>query len=210
MLERKKIKIVLRIIGLILTLFSTLFSFYTFYLKYSDKKETEKIIEEVFENNNSTVMFESEVVEQETTIEEIEISKKEEIILTNDYLGYIEISNYNIKRLIISGTERKMLDRGLVGTLSVSANLDDSFGNIILAGHSISNVFNNLHHTRIGDQIKIVSHKSTYYYYITEKITIDDNDMSYFKQVKDKKILTLITCKNNNKQRLLVIAELRG
>lgn len=206
--ERKKIKIILRIIGLILILFSTLFSFYIFYLKYSDKKETEKIIEEVFENSDPTVIVESEIVGQET-IEE-EIPKKNDIILTNDYLGYIEISNYNIKRLITSGTEKKLLDKGLVGTLSVSANLDDDFGNVILAGHSTSNVFNNLHHIKIGNQIKIVSHKSTYYYYITEKITINDNDMSYFKQVNDKKILTLITCKNNNKQRLLVIAELRG
>ena len=39
-----------------------------------------------------------------------------------------------------------------------------------------------------------------------EKHTINDNDMSYFKKIDNKKILTLITCKNNGNQRLIVIA----
>lgn len=139
-----------------------------------------------------------------------ETPKKTEIQLTNNYLGYIEFSNYGIKRLITTGTDKTTLDKGLVGTLSVSAGIDDDFGNLILAGHSVSNTFQKLHYMKIGEEIKIVSHKDTYIYKITEKHIVNDDDMSFFNKVKDKKTLTLITCKNNGKQRLIVVAELRG
>lgn len=98
----------------------------------------------------------------------------------------------------------------MVGTLATSAMLDDEFGNIILAGHSTSNIFQKLHYMKIGEQIIIVSHRKTYIYKITEKHTIYDTDMSYFKQITDKKQLTLITCKNDSSKRLIVVAELRG
>lgn len=190
-----------------LILISALFTFKFIYTKYTDKQETEKIIEEIFEDVDPTTPPVVEVPEETPTQE---TPKKQELVLTSNYLGYIEISNYGIKRLITTGTDKYTLDKGLVGTLSVSANLDDEFGNIILAGHSTSNVFQKLHYTKIGDSIKIVSHKNTYNFVITEKHTINDNDYSYFKEIKDKKILTLITCKNNSSQRLIVIAELRG
>lgn len=63
---------------------------------------------------------------------------------------------------------------------------------------------------KVNDPIKIVTHNNTYDYVVKEKHSIKDNDYSYFKQVKDKKILTLVTCQNNNKERLIVVAELRG
>lgn len=203
MRKKEKINKFINVIGLLLILGSALFSFYFIYNKYHDKKETEKIIDKLF--------IEEEVVptpEVEVTETPKFETPKQEIHLTNNYLGYIELSNYGIKRLITTGTDKTTLDKNLVGTLSTSANLDDEVGNVIMAGHSTSNVFQKLHYMRIGDQIKIVTHKNTYFYKITEKHTINDTDMSYFHEVKDKKILTLITCKNNGSQRLIVIAEL--
>lgn len=186
---------------------SALYSFYFVYEKYKDKQVTEQIIDEIFNNEIDSNNEEQQV--EETPIEET-LKKQADIVLTNNYLGYIELSNYGIKRLITTGTDKATLDKGLVGTLKTSANLDDEVGNVILAGHSTSNVFQNLHYTKIGDQIKIVTHQKTYLYVITERHTISDNDMSYFKKVTNKKILTLVTCKSNNKQRLIVVAELRG
>lgn len=206
MQRKEKINKIINGIGLLLILGSALLSFSFIYNKYRDKQETEKIIDEVFENKN-TPTLEVEVIETPTTTE---APKKQEIQLTSSYLGYIEFSDYGIKRLITNKTDKTTLDKGLVGLMNISANLDDENGNIIMAGHSTSNVFQKLHYMKIGAQIKITTHQKTYYYQITEKHTINDNDYSYFKNVKDKKLLTLITCKNNSKQRLIVIAELRG
>ena len=205
-MKRKKTNKFIVMLGLILILVSILITCFEVYKKYQSNKETEKIIETIFQEEVPT----PEVVEDVSDPVEVETLKKEEIILTNKYLGYIEFSNYGVKRLINTGTDKATLDKGLVGTLNVSTGIDDEVGNLIIAGHSVSNTFQKLHYMKIGEEIKIVSHKNTYIYKITEKHTINDDDMSYFKKIDNKKILTLITCKNNGNQRLIVIAELRG
>lgn len=205
-MKRKKTNKFIVMLGLILILVSILITCFEVYKKYQSNKETEHIIETIFQEEVPT----PEVVEEVSDPVPEETPKKQDIVLTNKYLGYIEFSNYGVKRLITTGTDKATLDKGLVGTLNVSAGIDDKVGNLIIAGHSVSNTFQKLHYMKIGEEIKIVSHKDTYIYKITEKHTINDNDMSYFKKIDDKKILTLITCKNNGNQRLIVIAELRG
>lgn len=203
MLKRKRINI-LSFIGLGLILISTLLTFKYIYEHYKDVQETEEIIEEFFPDVVPSP------IEKEQKEELPKVEQKKEFVLTNNYLGYIEFSNHGIKRLIVNGTDKKVLDKSLVGIYKTSANLDDEFGNVILAGHNNNNVFAKLHYMRINDPIKIVTHNNTYTFVIKEKHSISENDYSYFKQVKDKKILTLVTCQNNNKERLIVIAELRG
>lgn len=186
-------------IGLLLILCAILLTFKFIYKQYDNYQETEQIIEQFFPDNISDTL---EVEEQE------DISIQE--ILSYPYLGYIELPNYGIKKLIVFGTDRKKLNKGVVGVLETSADLNDEFGNIILAGHNNKNVFGKLHSMKINEPIKIVTHSQTYNFVITEKHTINDDDFSYFNQITDKKILTLVTCQNNNKKRLIVIAELRG
>lgn len=202
--KRKIISKICVVIGLLLIIVAILSTYFFIHNNQIDKQDTETIINDLFPD---TPVIEIEEQEETPIIEE---TPKQEFSLSENYLGYIELSNYGIKRLITSGTSKKVLDQNLVGTLSVSANLDDEVGNVILAGHSTSNVFQKLHYMRVGDQIKIVTHQNTYYYTIVSKNTINDNDMSYFKKINDKKQLTLVTCKNNSKQRLIVICELRG
>ena len=50
---------------------------------------------------------------------------------SNEYLGYIEIPKYNIKRVIKNGVIKDVLDKNYVGLMNESNNL------IILAGHNI-------------------------------------------------------------------------
>lgn len=198
---------IIKIIGLFLVIGAILLLFNFVYNKHIDRQKTNNIIKELFNEQIDIPQVEiiSEYVETDSTEHE---SIKEQYVVQSEYLGYIEISSSGIKRLIKYGTSESILNKGFVGMLTNSANLDDEFGNIILAGHSISNVFQNLHYINIGDSIKIVSHSDTYLYKIIGKYTIADNDLSYFQNVKDKKILTLVTCKNNNKQRLIIVAEL--
>lgn len=203
MKKRKISNILITIIGLILLSVSALYCFKLIYSHYKINKDTEQVIEELFTIDEDTTTPEVEELPVQNT-------KEDNFVLTDKYLGYIELSNYGIRKLITTGTDKTTLDKGLVGTLSVSAGIDDEVGNLIIAGHSTYNTFQKLHYMKIGEEIKIVSHQNTYIYKITEKHIIEDTEMSYFNKITDKKILTLITCRNNGRQRLIVIAELRG
>ena len=198
-MKKTKTNKIIYILGLTLILVSILIYCFDIYKKYNIEKETQEVIETIFTEEQPTLPEEI-VVEEEL----VETHKKEEIVLTEKYLGYIELVNYGVKRLIVSGTERKILDKGYVGIFKSSASIDDEFGNLILA------TFGKLHSMKVGEEIKIVSHKNTYIYEIIEKHIINDDDMSFFYKVNDKKILTLITCRNNNKQRLIVVSKLKG
>lgn len=204
MVKKERVSKLLIVTGLILIIGSTLFSIQFIYKKYKDKEQTNKIIDKVFINKDVKPIEEIEIPK------EFKTKSSNNNSLNNEYLGYIEFPNYNIKRLIKLGTDKEILDNGFVGMLSTSSLLDDEIGNIILAGHNNNNIFAKLHHMKINDSIKIVTHNSIYNYVIKEKHTISENDFSYFKNENDKKKLTLVTCKNNNYQRLIVIAELRS
>lgn len=182
---------------------STLFFLYN---KYQYKQETNKIIDEIFQEDFS-IKTDEEIINQDIPLNEKQ-TKQEKIQLANTYLGYIEIPTLGIKNLITYGTDKNILNKGLVGLMEISANIDDEFGNIILAGHNINNVFRKLHYSKVGEEIKVVTHQNIYYYKITEKYTINDKDMSYFNTLTDKKILTLVTCENDSSKRLIIIAEL--
>lgn len=200
--KRKRINNFTYRIGLFLILGSTFFLFYFLYTKYEDKTNTENIINELFINVDNTTISDNLVKKSQ-----IKNNNSKYKFLTDNYLGYIEFSG--IKRLIATGTNKKVLDKGLVGTFPTSANLDDEVGNIILAGHNNKNIFNKLHYLKIGNQIKIVTHKNIYLYEVKQIETISENDMSYFNKVLNKKILTLVTCKNDSRYRLIVIAEIK-
>ena len=192
---KKQDKIIMYV-GMILIIVSFLHTFILEVQQYEDEIKTEQIVEKMFENVTPPIIDDTNVENESANLS-----------LTNKYLGYIEIPSYGIKRLIIKGTETKDLDKGLVGMMDSSINIDDENGTIFLAGHNSSNVFRALHYLKIGDEIKIVSHKGTYFFEVLEKHTIKDTDMSYFTQRAEGKLLTLITCENNNSYRLVVIAK---
>lgn len=209
MKQRRKISNYLfTIIGLLFLIIAILFSICFFYDKLQQKKETNTIIDEVFTEDFLNI---EEIKKEEKNIQDNlsneNITKK--VQLSNSYLGYIEIPTLNIRNLIVYGTEKNTLNKGYVGLMNISANIDDQIGNIILAGHNVNSVFKKLHYSKIGENIKIVTHKNSYNFKITEKYVISDNDMSHFRKSTDKKILTLVTCRNNIKERLIVVAELR-
>ncbi len=142
-------------------------------------------------------------------IEELKISddepkenkkKEEEIILTKPYLGYIEIKRLGIKKLISYGTTDDVLNKNVVGLHKSSILLDDSYGNLILAGHNNKYVFAKLLKIKIGDEINIISHIKTYTFKVFKIDIIDSDNYFYFKTYDDSKILTLITCYSKDKR----------
>lgn len=110
------------------------------------------------------------------------------------YIGYIEIEHLGIKRAIVYGINARNLNNNDVAM--------EKNGNITLAGHSIDNVFKNLHIIEIGDKILVNVYNENYNYRVVDKIVV-------YKDSKKKyeNDLVLITCMTNPNKRLIVLAQ---
>lgn len=125
----------------------------------------------------------------------------------NEYIiGILKISNINLEAPIMLGEEnlnyvvakyRNSVDFGQVG-------------NVILAGHNNmkGSIFRNLHKLKIGTVVEIESNNKIYKYRITKREIVEPNDHSLLTQDLSKKEITLITCINRAKQRVILKGEL--
>lgn len=125
---------------------------------------------------------------------------------TNEYndLKYIIIPELNIKRIIMDDSTDEILDRYYVGL--VSGNIDDSLGNIVLAGHNVKQVFHGLHQIKLGTEI-ILKSKQKETFIVDNKYETLKNDYNVLKTTTDIKKLTLITCTHDPDYRLIVTAK---
>ena len=87
----------------------------------------------------------------------------------------------------------------------------NDYGNLSLAGHNKYNgtMFGKLKNLSLGDIVELTNlNKTTMRYKINDIIKTTPNDISIL-QTKDNSIreLTLITCTNGNKERLVVKAK---
>lgn len=82
------------------------------------------------------------------------------------------------------------------------------FGNLVIVGHNYKNgqFFGKLKNLTIGDNILLLSSKgSAQMYKVYNMYIVDETDLSCTNQETNGKIeLTLITCDNDNKKRLVV------
>ncbi len=121
--------------------------------------------------------------------------------LPYDYLGYIDIPKFGIRRLIVHGTDKDVLDSLCVGMHDSSGDLFDS-NLIILAGHNISNVFSKLHYIELGDDVFLRGKDIFRRFVVYDKKIVDEYDNSYFYNRSNE--LVLITCMDYDGYRLLV------
>jgi LPXTG-site transpeptidase (sortase) family protein len=117
-----------------------------------------------------------------------------------DYIGYIEIPDLNIKREIVLGINEKNLLSHI--TLDDSINTLES-NHIILAGHSVENLFGNLHKAKLNQTIYIHTNNKTISYFINEIFIVNKNEID----VLESGDLVLITCMNDNNKRLIIKAK---
>ena len=142
-----------------------------------------------------------------------DIKKQTEIINRSYYSGevnvydglyYIIIPSLNIKRIIKDNANQTTLDQYYVGLFK--GNIDDEFGNVVLAGHNVKQVFNGLHRIEIGTKI-ILKSKKLETFIVDNKYETLKSDHNVLKTVTNIKQLTLITCSKKDDYRLIVTAK---
>lgn len=178
-------------------------------------KENKIVDKEHFEHNTKILSTQDslEIEEEENTIV-TEIPKeypKEEII--EEYKGYdvaakLEIPQIDLETYILQNYSTKALNISVTKFWGVDAN---EIGNFCIAGHNFQkkNMFHNLKELEIGDKLTISDNKiGKIEYEIYEIYKVDPEDVSCLSQeTNSNREVTLITCTNDSKKRIIVKAQ---
>ena len=192
----KKILVILILIGISLISVAS-------YIDYKDNNIKNDLISN-YENNSSidnSIEKENDNIENKISNE---FEYKEETINSKrtNVIGILEIKSIGLKAPIVDGEEN--LDY-VVAKYRNSANFGQ-VGNVILAGHNNMKgcIFKNLYKVKIGDIIEIKTDNNIYKYKLTERVIVNPSDSSLLTQDISKKEITLITCINRAKERLIL------
>lgn len=134
---------------------------------------------------------------------------KQELIKVDGYdvEGIIEIPKINIKYPIVSKTSDEAMKVAI--TKFWGTNIND-IGNYTMAGHNYKNgtMFGKTKYLEIGDKIKMTDlNLNTVEYEIFKIYTIDPDDVTCIESVDpNTREITLITCTNGHKNRLVTKA----
>lgn len=164
--------------------------------KFSERNQNEKDLQEVI-----------------AKVEEVKKEDEAKQIPYIEYEGYqvigtIEIPKIDIKYPILIESNEDSLSKSVTRVGNGKVN---EIGNLCIAGHNYidGSMFGKIDKLENGDEIYILDlygNKQTYK--VFNKYITNPNDVSVLENAKtDKKEVTLITCTNGNKNRLIINAE---
>ncbi|MFH5911274.1 class D sortase [Clostridium perfringens] len=200
--------IILSIIGAILVAVSLFLSFKSKSIQNNLIKEYEERIKE--DNTNEIAEDNVRITDKsqkQTSNTYKNKGNKNNNSATNNpgTIGILKISSINLKAPIENGEENLNY---VVAKYKNSPNFGEN-GNVILAGHNNMKgaIFRNLYKVKIGDIVEVQKENEVFKYKITEREIVEPNDPSLLSQDLNKKEITLITCTNRAKQRLILKGE---
>lgn len=201
----RKSLIILCLIGIILVAVSLTLDYKSEKIK-NDLIESYKINSEEKEHKNEDNQIEQNI---DTSNRNIEVNKSinSSVNTKNEnIIGILKISSINLEAPIMLGEENLNY---VVAKYKDSPNFGEN-GNVILAGHNNmkGSIFRSLHKLKIGTIVEIQSDNKIYKYKITAREIVEPNNPSLLSQDLSKKEITLITCTNHAKQRLILKGEL--
>lgn len=152
-------------------------------------------------NEEKNIEIVEEIKQHEKTIEPI-------ILENNSIIGIINIPKIKLEYPILSTTTKENMKTSI--TKFSGGNVNE-IGNLALAGHNNydNTMFGKNDELVIGDKIYLTDlQKNTVEYEINSIFVTNPNDVSILEaKDKNKREITLITCKNGNKSRLIIKAE---
>ena len=162
-------------------------------INLEEHKNEDNQIEHNINNGNSNIQVNKKINSSVNT-------KNENII------GILKISSINLEAPIMLGEENLNY---VVAKYRNSPSFGEN-GNVILAGHNNmkGSIFRSLHKLKIGTIVEIQSNNKVYKYKMTEREVVEPNNPRLLSQDLSKKEITLITCTNHAKQRLIFKGEL--
>lgn len=185
---KSKISKILIIVGLLICVGSLYIKGYS---KYLENKATKSFEEKIDENTKE--------------------SKEDDFtnVKAGDEVAIINIPSIKLNTVVVESIEKQYL-KHYVCHFENSA-MPGQYGNFSLAGHSsyrYNEVFNELHKISLEDEIIIKTLNNEFTYVVKDILEVNPEDTYVLDQDNEKKELTIVTCTNNGKNRLIVKAEI--
>lgn len=123
-----------------------------------------------------------------------------------EILGYITIDKIDLEYPILNSNSEDAMKISIVKFLGPPLN---EKGNLVLSGHNNydNTMFAKLNKMEIGDIIKITDKSNRCIEYQVKQIySVKPDNVKCLENITDNEEITLITCKNGNKDRLIVKA----
>ncbi|PWX39020.1 class D sortase [Clostridium perfringens] len=201
----RKSLIILCLIGIVLLAVSLTLDYKSEKIK-NDLIESYKINSEEQEYKNEDNQIEQNINKGDSNIEVNKSINSSVNIKNENIIGILKISSINLEAPIMLGEENLNY---VVAKYRNSPNFGEC-GNVILAGHNNmkGSIFRSLHKLKIGTIVEIQSDNKIYKYKITTREIVEPNNTSLLSQDLSKKEITLITCTNRSKQRLILKGEI--
>lgn len=181
------------------------------YLQEKKDKAFETINFDLFKDNISEVEDNSLSMNEtlQGEVEHKKIEKKSDY--TTYYIGYIEIPKIHLKKGFVDKKSRQNNVEQNVTIVNPSSYPNIEKGNFILAAHSGNGYvgyFRNLYQLKRGDKVYIQYEGIKYTYQIKDIYEQPKKGTIQIYRDRQKTVLTLITCTNNNdKTQTVYIAE---
>lgn len=194
-IENKKKYLIIFLLSIIICIIILIYFIFSFFKKINEQNQT-NILKEKY-NINSLYYTNNDY----STIK-----------LSNDIsiIGLIEIPKINISYPILSNSNEYLLK---ISVCRFSGPLPNRIGNMCIAGHNYNNtlMFSKLNKLNIGDSIFITDLNNTKLEYIIyNKFRVKQNNLACTENTNDVEI-TLITCnENNNSERIVIKAKVKG
>ncbi len=191
--------IVLSIIGVILVVVSLFLDFKAKSIKDNLIRDYEARVEE---HNKNKIAEDNVEVENNSEINKNNNSATNKL----STIAILKISSIDLEAPIVNGEDNL---KYVVAKYRNSPNFGEK-GNTILAGHNNmdGSIFKNLYKVKVGDIVEVQYGNKIFKYKISQKEIVEPNDSSLLTQDLSKKEITLITCTNRAKQRLILKGEL--
>ena len=159
---------------------------------YKNEKETKQVIANITQSSENN---------EEVT------NKIDESIQGHKVVGIIKIPELNIEYPILENTNKETLNLSIT---KFWGNRINEIGNVTLAGHNNLNgtMFGKIKKMQVGDIIELTDIQNvTLKYQVFKVYVIDPNDITcILPEQENVREVTLITCTNGNKNRLIVKA----
>ena len=192
--NKRKIKISSILLVILVIIAITLMVIIT--KKFSERNQNEKVLQEV--------IAKVEKVKKEDEAKQIPYIEYEGY----QVIGTIEIPKIDIKYPILIESNEDSLSKSVTRVGNGKVN---EIGNLCIAGHNYidGSMFGKIDKLENGDEIYILDlYGNKQIYKVFNKYITNPNDVSVVENAKtDKKEVTLITCTNGNKNRLIIKAE---
>lgn len=154
-------------------------------------------------NYNEELENISKIIEKNMRLNSIYQTQKQSI--NSNYFGKIIIEKINLEYIIFNELNYELLK---ISPCKFYGESLRKYGNICIAGHNYNDnrFFSRIDELDIKDKIELIDLENNIYEYIIfDKFETEENDISVLKNTKNYE-LTLITCNNANKKRIIVKA----